>query len=94
MLQALKRLIPGGDDEEEVEPATGVEARKLKHRKRRLRNQIKDLEGAVKGSCSSCMKKDVPSSARRASKQLKELKARKAHIERRLEAGEELEASD
>lgn len=90
MLAALKRLLPGGD-EEEVEPATGIEARKLKHRKRRLRQRIKDLEGAVHGSCSSCMKKDVPASAKAASRQLRELEDRLAHIEARLEAGRELE---
>jgi hypothetical protein len=91
MLQALKRLIPGAGEEEEVEPATGIEARKLKHRKRKLRKQIKDLEGAVEGSCSSCMKTDVPAGARMASKQLRQLKERKARIEKRLEAGREVE---
>lgn len=92
MLAFVRRLLPGSADGGDVEPATGKEARKLKHRKRRLRRRIKDLEKVVDGSCGgSCAKRPVPKGALAASKQLKELRAEMRRIDERLEAGGALE---
>lgn len=75
-----------GDDSVEP-PSDETEKRRLEHERRKLKRKVKRLERKLDEThCATCAQSPVDEQRLAMSRQLKDLRSRLDHIERRLEA--------